>query len=115
MFKSVNRFNTKSSTEGDIMNNVKALVRDYLISIKFEERAEFIRSLEAEMSREKLSIRAYLIPLGIPGITAEDLSPTDVGHLVRYLQTSVPRSIPAIERVLLQYHLTKADDGLLAA
>lgn len=114
MFKSVNRFKSKTG-ECDIINSVKALVRDYLISIKFEERAEFIQSLETEMQRESLSIRAYLIPLGIPGITAEDLSPTDVGHLVRYLQASVPRSIPAIERVLSRYHLTKNDDSLMAA
>lgn len=100
------------TSEGDI---IKALVRDYLISIKFEERSGFIQSLETELQRENLSIRAYLIPLGIPAITAEDLSPTDVGHLVRYLHTSVSRSVPAIERVLLTYQLRKADDSLLAA
>ena len=65
-------------------NELKSLVRDGLVSMNMAEREEFIQTLETEMRRNSLNMRAYLVPLGIPGRSPEDLTPTEVGHLIRF-------------------------------
>jgi hypothetical protein len=57
------------------------------------------------MRRTSLNMRAYLIPLGIPGRSPEDLTPTEVGHLIRFLKINVPQAMPAIERALGRYEV----------
>ena len=47
--------------------------------------------------------RAYLIPLGIPGRSPEDLTPAEVGHLIRFLRMIVPEAMLAVERVTARY------------
>jgi len=76
---------------------------DGLANMTMSDREEFIRTLEAEMRRISLNVRAYLIPLGIPGRTPEDLTPSEVGHLVRYLKLTVPQAMPAVERAMARY------------
>ena len=82
---------------------LKNLVRNGLASMKIPDREEFIRSLEREMRRANLNMRAYLIPLGIPASSAEDLTPSEVGHLIRFLKMIVPQAMPAVERVATRY------------
>jgi len=84
-------------------NELKSVVRDGLVSMTPAEREEFIKVLDSEMKRVKLSMRAYLVPLGIPARSVEELTPTEVGHLVRYLKLTVPESIRAIERAVAKY------------
>lgn len=82
---------------------LKNLVRDGLASMKMPDREDFIQSLEREMKLSNLNMRAYLIPLGIPAISPEDLTPTEVGHLIRFLKMIVPQTMPAVERVAARY------------
>jgi hypothetical protein len=84
-------------------DELKASVRDGLVALNLAEREEFIGTLEAEMRRAGLNMRSYLIPLGIPGRSPEDLTPTEVGHMVRFLKLNVPQAMPAIERALGRY------------
>ena len=95
------------------------LVRDGLVSMEITERADFIRALDIEMRRANFNIRAYLVPLGIPGRCPQDLTPTEVGHLIRYLKMIVPEAVLAVERVITRYRAFagKAADvgGRLAA
>ena len=86
---------------------LKEIVRDGLVAMNIAEREDFIRTLEAEMRRAGLNMRAYLIPLGIPGRSPEDLTPTEVAHMMRFLKLNVPQAMPAIEGSLSQYgHFT---------
>ncbi len=80
--------------------DVKTIVRDALLSMTWAEQVEFIHALESEMRRENLSITHYLIPLGIPGMRPEELTPIEVGHLVRFLKILVPRAMPAVDRAM---------------
>jgi hypothetical protein len=64
------------------------------------ERKLFIKTLEYEMVRSGLSIRPYLIPLGIVAECAEDLTPSEVGHLIRFFRINVPKAMSAVVRVL---------------
>lgn len=93
-------------------NELKEVVRDGLVAMTTAEREEFIRTLEAEMRRAGQNMRAYLIPLGIPGRSPEDLTPTEVAHMIRFLKLNVPQAMPAIERVQALYEVFSAgSDG----
>ena len=84
-------------------NELKATIRDGLVSMTIAEREEFIGTLEAEMRRAGLNMRSYLVPLGIPGRSTEDLTPTEVAHLIRFLKLNAPQAMRAVERALTQY------------
>jgi hypothetical protein len=97
---------------------LKSIVRDGLVAMNMAEREEFIQALEAEMRRANLNMRSYLIPLGIPGRSPEDLTPTEVGHLIRFLKINVPQSATAIDRTIARYSIMekagRTDDRLAA-
>lgn len=92
-------------------NELKATVRDGLVALNMSEREEFIATLEAEMRRAGLNMRAYLVPLGIPGHSPEELTPTEVAHLIRFLKLNVSKAMPAIERALGRYGSFVDHDG----
>ena len=81
-------------------DDVKNTVRDALLLMTSADQAEFILALESEMRRADLSITHYLIPLGIPGMRPEELTPLEVGHLVRFLKIHVRQAMPAVERAM---------------
>jgi len=93
----------KANLESLNADELRKLIRDGLVAMEMTERVDFIRALDIEMRRANFNIRAYLIPLGIPGRCPEDLTPTEVGHLVRYLKMIVPKAVPAVERVITRY------------
>ena len=92
-------------------NELKSIVRDGMVAMNMTEREEFIGTLESELRREGLNMRAYLVPLGIPGRSPEDLTPTEIAHVVRFLKLNVSKAMPAIERSLARYAVFTADDG----
>ena len=79
---------------------MKDTVRAALSPMSWPEQVEFIEALESEMRRQNPSISHYLIPLGIPGMTPEELTPIEVGHLVRFLKIHVRKAMPAVERAM---------------
>jgi len=103
--KQINKRNETATVTWSAVDasELKELVRDGLVAMNVSEREEFIDALEAEMRRAGLNMRAYLIPLGIPGRSPEDLTPTEVAHLARFLKLNVPQAMPAIERTLARY------------
>jgi len=86
-------------------DELKSVVRDGLISMKVTEREDFIQALEVEMRRANLDMRTYLIPLGIPGRNPEDLTPAEVGHLIRFLKMNVPEAMRAVGQVTNRYRV----------
>ena len=86
-------------------NELKGIVRDGLSMMPMKDREEFIQVLETEMRRLNLNLRAYLVPLGIPGRTTEDLTPTEVGHLIRFLKINVSQAMKAVERTLASFRV----------
>ena len=106
MAKNVKSIGTRNQNGGKSVtgemnpDDLKAFVRDGLVNMTISEREAFIKALEVEMRAGGLSMRSYLIPLGIPARTLEELTPTEVGHLVRYLKINVAAALPAVERAL---------------
>jgi hypothetical protein len=86
-------------------NELKVVVRDGLSMMPMNDREEFIQILETEMKRSHLNLRAYLVPLGIPGRTPEELTPTEVGHLIRFLKINVSQAMKAVERTLATFRI----------
>lgn len=92
-------------------NELKSVVRDRLVAMNMTEREEFIRTLETEMRRAGLNMRSYLVPLGIPGHTPEELTPTEIAHLIRFLKLTAPRAMPAVERALGESGILESNEG----
>jgi len=89
-----------SDTASREADDVKNKVRDALLLLSSAEQVEFILALESEMRRADLTITHYLIPLGIPGMRPEELTPLEVGHLVRFLKIHVRQAMPAVKRAM---------------
>jgi len=106
------QFGARENLDAD---RLKDSVREMLLLMEALERKLFIKTLEYEMSRSGLRIRDYLIPLGIPSTQAEDLTPNDVGHLVRFFRINVPKAMPAVLRVLDQSPAPATGSELRAA
>ena len=87
----------KDSLDAD---DLKKMVRDGLVAMTHEDREAFIQALETELRRAGLSMCAYLIPLGIPAMTIAELTPSDIGHLARFLKINMPRAMPVIEKAM---------------
>jgi hypothetical protein len=86
-------------------NELKNVIRDGLSTLTMTDREEFVKTLETEMKRSSLNLRAYLVPLGIPGRSPEDLTPTEVGHLIRFLKINVIQAMKAVERTMASFHV----------
>jgi hypothetical protein len=102
-----------SDTASRGADDVKTIVRDALLLMTWAGQVEFIQALESEMRRENLSITEYLIPLGIPGMTPEELTPTEVGRLVNFLRIHVLQAVTAVERAMARLEVLreKEDPG----
>jgi hypothetical protein len=81
-------------------DELKNNVREGFSAMEIHERTAFIQELESEMKRIHLDLRSYLVPLGIPGRSPEDLTPTEVGHLIRFLKLNIPQAMSAVEKAM---------------
>jgi hypothetical protein len=101
------------------IEDLKNVIRDRLLDMTKDEQRDFIQALDAEMRNTRVSIRQYLIPLGISALNPDDMTPTEVGHLIRFLKINVPMAMPAIEKVLARFEIStekRSDpDNILAA
>jgi hypothetical protein len=100
-------------------DDLKLLIRDGLASMTTADREALILALERELQSANLSMRAYLIPLGISASTSEELTPGDVGHLVRFLKMNVPNAMRAVDGVIERFagfaeKVAKSGDRLAA-
>jgi len=86
----------KGSLDPDDLN---VLVREGLTAMTIAERASFILALERELRATQFSIRLYLFTLGISATSPQDMTPGDVGHLIRFLKLNVPRVKHVVDRV----------------
>ena len=71
-------------------DELKITVRDLLASMTTADRQICIQNLERDLRFANLNMRAYLLPIGVSATSPEELTPSDVGHLVRYLKINVP-------------------------
>ena len=91
--------------------DLKLLVRDGLASMTTADREAFILAFERELRSANLSMRAYLIPLGISASSPEELTPSDVGHLVRFLKINVPKAMRIVDGAIERFAVSAEKVG----
>ena len=91
--------------------DLKFLVRDGLASMTTADREAFILAFEGELCSANLSMRAYLIPLGISASSPEELTPSDVGHLVRFLKINVPKAMRVVDGAIERFAVSAEKVG----
>jgi len=101
----------KPGTSVPDFDDLKHTVRDGLLAMTATEREAFIQALETEIQRVHLSMRAYLIPLGITARQPNELTPIEVAHLVRFLKINVPRAMPAVEKAMARFSIFAEKKG----
>ena len=84
-------------------DELKSIVRDGMFAMSLPEREAFYEELEGSLKKVGLDLVSYVIPLGITGRSVEDLTPTEVGHLLRYLRINVPKASSVILKVLSKF------------
>ena len=84
-------------------DELKSVVRDGMFAMTPPEREAFYTEMESSLKKVGLDLIVYVIPLGITGRSAEDLTPTEVGHLLRYLRINEPKASSVITRVLSKF------------
>src|SRR5260370_6758308 len=105
MAKNIQLKNQKAtmSLDGLGPDELRNVIRDGLVGMNMSEREAFFETLEHEMRLFGLDVRKYLVPLGIPGRSPEDLTPTAIGHLVRYLKINAPQAMPAVDKAMSRF------------
>ena len=100
--QTINRMSTSGRRFTDA-DDLKLLVRNRLTSMTAADRTAFILALESALRSANLSMRAYLIPLGISAKSLEELTPGDIGHLIRFFKINLPNAMCAVEVVIERF------------
>lgn len=100
-------------------DEIKLVVRDVLAPMTTADRSSFILALESELRSANLSMRSYLFLLGISAASPEELTPSDIGHFVRFLKINMPSAMRAVDGVIERFsafaaNVTKSEDRLAA-
>jgi len=91
-------FNGKPITANGLRNGLyKAISR-----LPLNERVPVYRKLISELEKAGINVGSRLFLLGIPAAIPEELTPNDVGKLLRSVYLSEPQAITAISETLSQ-------------
>ncbi|HWP42401.1 MAG TPA: hypothetical protein VNO14_04150 [Blastocatellia bacterium] len=65
-----------------------------------EERESARDRILADLKRAGVNIGSALLILGIPALTPDELSPSDIAKLVRYVRINTPKAMTVLSRTL---------------
>lgn len=74
-------------------DELKEAVYFALIAQPSTTRPRFVEALEYGMYRNGMNLREYLLPVGIPGKSVDDITPQEIGHLARFFKRHVPEAM----------------------
>jgi hypothetical protein len=78
-------------------DELRDAVRDSLLALKFDERVVLVDKLIAGFKKARLNLGAAVMLLGIQGETVNDLTPSDIAHLVRYVRINNPAILACVK------------------
>ena len=88
---------TQSTDSSDLMamkpNGIRDGVLKALAALPIEQRNSMRDALFAGLRSSGIHIEGVLLILGIPAETPDDLSPSDIAKLIRYVQMNSPDAI----------------------
>jgi hypothetical protein len=82
-------------------DSLRDSVREALLRLSEEEQRGVHNGLLSALRRAGVNIGHHLLLLGIPARTAEELTATEMGILIRYLRISEPRAMAAVAPILI--------------
>ena|SRR5688572_28546101 len=81
-------------------NNLRDRIYQALVSLPIEERASVTDKIIGSLKDFRVNVRTGLLMLGIPARTTDDLTPSDMAKLLRYLRINAPKALEAISSPL---------------
>ncbi|HEU4388378.1 MAG TPA: hypothetical protein VFV34_11315 [Blastocatellia bacterium] len=78
------------------------VVRKTLLSLTDEEMASIRSKLISDLRKARLHVGACLFMLGIPAFALDDLTPSDIAQLLRYVRINKPQLLPVIASPFLE-------------
>jgi hypothetical protein len=77
-------------------------VRGAMVVVPLEDRISITEKLLGALQGSRLNVGSILLLLGIHADSVEELTPSDVGYLVRYIRINSPSVLPALKRPLAE-------------
>jgi hypothetical protein len=84
------------SVSGSSPERLRDRVFKALNKLSTEERASVRDRILSDLRKDGVNIRSALVALGIPAVTPDDLSPSDMAKLVRYVRINRPEALKAL-------------------
>jgi hypothetical protein len=95
---SANAFDPRTATPADLCD----AVRGAMSAVSLEDRIWIKEKLLSELQGSRLNVGSILLLLGIHADTVEELTPSDVGYLVRYIRMNSPDVLATLRRPLAE-------------
>jgi hypothetical protein len=77
-------------------------VRGAMVAVPLDDRISITEKLLSALKGSRLNVGSILLLLGIHADSVEELTPSDVGYLVRYIRINSPAVVPALRRPLTE-------------
>src|SRR5262245_24186360 len=81
-------------------DRLRDAVRNALLSLSVPERSNVCMRLLAELNKAGLRIRPCLLMLGVSAETVEELTPSEIAALIRYVRLTQPGIVAAMTALL---------------
>jgi len=94
-------------------NELCDAVRGAMVTVSVDDRISIKEKLLAALRNSRLNVGSILLLLGIHADTVDELTPSDVGYLVRYIRINSPDVLSTLKRPLAELFET-ADKALRA-
>ena len=78
------------------------VIRKTLFSLTDDEMTSLRSRLLSDLRKARLHVGACLFMLGIPASAPEDLTPTDIAQLVRYVRINQPHLMQVVEQPIAE-------------
>jgi len=77
-------------------------VRGAMVAVSLDDRISIKEKLLSALKGARINVGSILLLLGIHADTVEELTPSDVGYLVRYIRINSPDVLPVLKRPLAE-------------
>src|SRR5215467_9216255 len=91
-------YDLRNATPNELCDAVRAA----MVAVPLEDRVSITQKLLVALQGSRLNVGSILLLLGIHADTVEELTPSDVGYLVRYIRINAPTVTTAMRRPLTE-------------
>src|SRR5215813_4363451 len=96
--REVNSYDPRTATPNELCD----AVRGAMVSVSVDDRISIKEKLLSALKGSRINVGSILLLLGIHADTVDELTPSDVGYLVRYIRINSPEVVPALRRPLAE-------------